>query len=147
MWEGEDDLMDKDRTPKQRLLEWVQNKIPDRPIRNFTTDWNDGTNIGALVDSCAPGEYRAWDKKNSDSSSRESLGLSIANEISGSSVELVRGNPRRTFYPINMVFMQPTEYISIFEEVHNSISPGWKKQCPHSKPRSWLETGKWYPSQ
>ena len=58
MWEGEDDLMDKDRTPKQRLLEWVQNKIPDRPIRNFTTDWNDGTNIGALVDSCAPGEYR-----------------------------------------------------------------------------------------
>ena len=70
MWEGEDDLMDKDRTPKQRLLEWVQNKIPDRPIRNFTTDWNDGTNIGALVDSCAPGEYRVWDKI-SDSSSRE----------------------------------------------------------------------------
>ncbi len=57
MWEGDDDLMDKDRTPKQRLLEWIQNKIPDRPIRNFTSDWNDGTNIGALVDACAPGEW------------------------------------------------------------------------------------------
>ena len=56
MWEGEDDLVDKDQTPKQRLLQWIQNKIPDRAIRNFTSDWNDGTNIGALVDACAPGQ-------------------------------------------------------------------------------------------
>ena len=56
MWEGDEDMPDKpDQTPKQRLLAWVQSKIPDRPIHNFTTDWNDGTAIGALVDSCAPG--------------------------------------------------------------------------------------------
>ena len=46
-----------DKTPKQKLLGWVQNKIPDRPIKNFTTDWNDGIAIGALVDSIAPGEF------------------------------------------------------------------------------------------
>lgn len=43
-------------TPKQRLLIWVQNRIPELPIRNFTTDWNDGKAIGALVDAVGPGE-------------------------------------------------------------------------------------------
>ena len=45
-----------EQTPKQRLLAWIQNKIPDRPITNFTTDWNDGKAIGALVDAIAPGQ-------------------------------------------------------------------------------------------
>ena len=46
-------------TPKQRLLIWVQNKVPELPIKNFTTDWNDGKAIGALVDAVGPGEcYR-----------------------------------------------------------------------------------------
>jgi len=44
-----------EQTPKQRLLGWVQNKQPDKPIGNFTTDWNDGRSIGALVDGIAPG--------------------------------------------------------------------------------------------
>ena len=39
-------------------MDWVRNKMPeDVPISNFTTDWNDGRAIGALVDSCAPGLY------------------------------------------------------------------------------------------
>ena len=42
-------------TPKQRLLIWVQNKVPELPIKNFTTDWNDGKAIGALVDAVGPG--------------------------------------------------------------------------------------------
>ena len=45
------------QTPKQRLLAWIQNKIPDRPITNFTSDWSDGRAIGALVDGVAPGCY------------------------------------------------------------------------------------------
>ncbi len=57
MWEGDEDIPEKpEQTPKQRLLGWINNKIPDKPINNFTTDWNDGTAIGALVDSIAPGE-------------------------------------------------------------------------------------------
>lgn len=44
-------------TPKQRLLTWIQNKLPEQNITNFTTDWNDGRKIGALVDSVAPGKF------------------------------------------------------------------------------------------
>lgn len=55
VWEGEDPVADKDRTPKQRLLAWIQNKIPEKNITNFTTDWNDGTAIAALVDALGPG--------------------------------------------------------------------------------------------
>ncbi|CAH8512730.1 unnamed protein product [Schistosoma turkestanicum] len=52
--------------PKQRLLTWVKQKMPDIPVRNFTTDWNDGIAIGALVDACAPGlcpDWTHWDQK------------------------------------------------------------------------------------
>lgn len=43
------------KTPKQRLLGWIQHKVPDLPITNFSQDWRDGKVLGALVDSCAPG--------------------------------------------------------------------------------------------
>ena len=58
MWEGEDQdsSRNKKATPKQKLMDWIQTRMPqDVPISNFTTDWNDGRAIGALVDSCAPG--------------------------------------------------------------------------------------------
>lgn len=38
-----------------RLLNWIQTKLPDLPITNFTSDWNDGKAVGALVDAVAPG--------------------------------------------------------------------------------------------
>jgi len=41
-----------------RLLNWIQSKVPDIPISNFTTDWNDGKAVGALVDAVAPGNYK-----------------------------------------------------------------------------------------
>lgn len=59
VWEGEDDF-DPSLTPKQRLLKWIQNKIPDVQVNNFTHDWNDGKAIGALVDSLAPGLCPDW---------------------------------------------------------------------------------------
>jgi len=37
------------------LLHWIQSKLPDLPITNFTSDWNDGKAVGALVDAVAPG--------------------------------------------------------------------------------------------
>ena len=57
MWEGEDPESGKDLTPKQRLLQWIQSKIPEKNITNFTSDWNDGTAIAALVDALGPGKY------------------------------------------------------------------------------------------
>ncbi len=53
-------------SPKQRLLQWLNSKLFERPVKNFTTDWNDGTAIGALVDACAPGlcpDWREWEPK------------------------------------------------------------------------------------
>jgi len=50
-----------DKTPKQRLLGWMQNKVPGVPINNFTSDWQDGIKVGALVDSVAPGLCPDWD--------------------------------------------------------------------------------------
>ncbi|KAI1239596.1 hypothetical protein IHE44_0012722 [Lamprotornis superbus] len=58
MWEEEEDDEGRHQTPKQRLLGWIQNKVPQLPITNFNRDWRDGKALGALVDNCAPGEER-----------------------------------------------------------------------------------------
>ena len=62
MWEFEQPDapgLGRDATPKQKLMNWIQEKLPpELPITNFTSDWNDGRAIGALVDACAPGMYR-----------------------------------------------------------------------------------------
>jgi len=46
-------------SPKWELLEWVRRQVEPydipKPIRNFTTDWQDGKTISALVDSLRPG--------------------------------------------------------------------------------------------
>lgn len=63
MWEGEDQMVapgEKGPSPKQRLLHWIQSKLPDLPVTNFTNDWNDGRAVGALVDSVAPGLCPDW---------------------------------------------------------------------------------------
>ncbi|KAF4093938.1 hypothetical protein AMELA_G00007140 [Ameiurus melas] len=64
VWEEDEDEETKKATPKQRLLTWVQNKVPDMPISNFSDNWRDGRALGALVDSCAPGlcpDWETWD--------------------------------------------------------------------------------------
>ncbi|XP_056130431.1 LOW QUALITY PROTEIN: filamin-B [Lampris incognitus] len=64
VWEDEDGDEAEKKTPKQRLLGWIQNKVPDLPITNFSQDWRDGKALGALVDSCAPGlcpDWETWD--------------------------------------------------------------------------------------
>ncbi|KAM3621534.1 uncharacterized protein V6R79_012576 [Siganus canaliculatus] len=63
VWEGEEEESES-KTPKQRLLGWIQNKVPDLPINNFSQDWRNGRALGALVDSCAPGlcpDWETWD--------------------------------------------------------------------------------------
>jgi len=44
----------------------VKDKLPELPVNNFTTDWNSGKAVGALVDSVAPGEIKFWAKNNLD---------------------------------------------------------------------------------
>ncbi|XP_078677458.1 filamin-A-like isoform X47 [Branchiostoma floridae x Branchiostoma belcheri] len=63
MWEGDDEPAAK-QTPKEKLLGFVQAKVPDLPIKNFNKDWNDGKACGALVDACAPGLCPDWEDWN-----------------------------------------------------------------------------------
>ena len=42
------------------LLKWIRKKIPDRNIKNLSTDWNNGINLGALVEACFPGVCPEW---------------------------------------------------------------------------------------
>jgi filamin len=79
-WEGEAELPADDKgkgpTPKQRLLAWINSKMPDKPVKNFTSDWNDGTAIGALADALAPGlcpDWPTWDKKKGMQNAREAM--------------------------------------------------------------------------
>ncbi|CAK9811186.1 cher [Anthophora plagiata] len=79
MWEGEDsDGTDKRATPKQRLMHWIQTKLPDIPITNFTSDWNDGRAVGALVDAVAPGlcpDWQDWNPNDAIQNASEAMGL------------------------------------------------------------------------
>ncbi|XP_020655556.3 filamin-B isoform X1 [Pogona vitticeps] len=76
VWEDEGDDDAKKQTPKQRLLGWIQNKIPYLPITNFNQNWQDGKALGALVDSCAPGlcpDWESWDPKKPVDNAREAM--------------------------------------------------------------------------
>lgn len=82
IWEMDDQDPNKrgqKATPKQKLMDWIQTRMPQElPISNFTTDWNDGRAIGALVDSCAPGLYPEWqsnDPRNKLDNAREAMDL------------------------------------------------------------------------
>ena len=46
----------------QILLQWIRKKIPERNIKNLSTDWNDGINLGALLEACFPGVCPDWEQ-------------------------------------------------------------------------------------
>ncbi|XP_050564011.1 filamin-C [Cygnus atratus] len=76
MWEDEDEEDARRQTPKQRLLGWIQNKVPQLPITNFNRDWQDGKALGALVDNCAPGlcpDWESWDPNQPVQNAREAM--------------------------------------------------------------------------
>lgn len=67
-----------EKTPKQRLMGWVKDKLPDVPVNNFTKDWQDGKAIGALVDSVAPGlcpDWEDWDPNRPVENATEAMDL------------------------------------------------------------------------
>ena len=56
----------------------LQKKLPDKNITNFTRDWNDGTNIAALVDAMAPGlcpEHEAMEPENAHQNAAHAMKL------------------------------------------------------------------------
>ncbi|KYO34434.1 hypothetical protein Y1Q_0021009 [Alligator mississippiensis] len=76
MWDEDEDEEAKKQTPKQRLLGWIQNKLPQLPVTNFSRDWQSGRALGALVDSCAPGlcpDWDSWDPTKPVDNAREAM--------------------------------------------------------------------------
>ncbi|XP_041460314.1 filamin-B-like isoform X2 [Lytechinus variegatus] len=80
MWDDEGD-MDADRkkqSPKEKLLGWINGKVPDKPINNFNKDWNNAQAIGALVDAVAPGlcpDWEDWQPKDALKNATEAMKL------------------------------------------------------------------------
>uniref|UniRef100_A0A914UJL9 Calponin-homology (CH) domain-containing protein n=1 Tax=Plectus sambesii TaxID=2011161 RepID=A0A914UJL9_9BILA len=78
VWDDEDREVVKE-TPKQRLMGWIRQKLPsDVPVTNFTSDWNDGIALGALVDAVAPGlnpDWRDWKPKDAEKNTSEAMEL------------------------------------------------------------------------
>lgn len=70
-------ISDKNLQPKQKLLQWLKAKLSDHlNINNFTSDWNDGRAIGAVVDACCPGLFPEWvekDPENALENAREAM--------------------------------------------------------------------------
>ncbi|GAB1611170.1 hypothetical protein Ahia01_001404100 [Argonauta hians] len=48
--------------PKNMMLIWLQNALPKCNIKNFSTSWNDGVALHALIDFCRPGSCPNWEK-------------------------------------------------------------------------------------
>ncbi|XP_023932624.1 filamin-A-like [Lingula anatina] len=46
--------------PKKLMLSWLQAVIPECNIRNFSSDWNDGIALSALLEYCKPGLFTNW---------------------------------------------------------------------------------------
>ena len=43
------------------LLQWIRQKIPQQGIKNLSTDWNNGINLGALTEACFTGVCSDWE--------------------------------------------------------------------------------------
>ena len=66
------------RKLKQHILVWLNAALPGRCITNFTTDWNDGITLSALVDYCKPGlvpNLTTLDPNNGLHNLRNAMGL------------------------------------------------------------------------
>ena len=55
-----------DSAGQNSLLEWVNIKIPNHPVSNFTTDWVDGTALATLVDAVSEGGFPESDLMKED---------------------------------------------------------------------------------
>ncbi|XP_030827869.1 filamin-A isoform X3 [Strongylocentrotus purpuratus] len=80
MWDDDGDMSSdkKKQSPKEKLLGWINGKVPDTPIHNFNKDWNNAKAIGALVDALAPGlcpDWEDWSPKDALKNATEAMKL------------------------------------------------------------------------
>ncbi|CAB3377794.1 Hypothetical predicted protein [Cloeon dipterum] len=46
--------------PRKLMLAWLKAVLPECQVHNFTTDWNSGVYLSALLDYCKPGLFPHW---------------------------------------------------------------------------------------
>ncbi|RZF33012.1 hypothetical protein LSTR_LSTR012785 [Laodelphax striatellus] len=46
--------------PRKLMLAWLKAVLPECRVANFTTDWNSGIHLSALLDYCEPGLMSHW---------------------------------------------------------------------------------------
>ena len=46
------------------MIAWLQSVLPQLNLTNFTSDWNNGITLAALIDYCSPGLYPDWRSMN-----------------------------------------------------------------------------------
>ena len=56
----------KESPGKDALLKWIQSKIPDHNISNFTSDWRSGQALAALTDVISGGNFPEAEEMNPD---------------------------------------------------------------------------------
>ncbi|KAH9498671.1 hypothetical protein Btru_007266 [Bulinus truncatus] len=67
---------------KSWILKWLSAVIPECNIQNFTTDWNSGLALHALLDFCKPGlspNWRTLDPSNNVENCRSALKMALQN--------------------------------------------------------------------
>jgi filamin len=65
-----------EKDASNELLKWIQSKIPEYNIKGFTSDWNDGRAICALVDAIKPGlcpDHKKLDPKNAEANCKKGI--------------------------------------------------------------------------
>ncbi|ELU07549.1 hypothetical protein CAPTEDRAFT_94500 [Capitella teleta] len=50
--------------PKKLMLAWINAILPSLKIKNFSSDWNDGMALHALIEYCKPGTCPNWKQLN-----------------------------------------------------------------------------------
>ncbi|XP_063231927.1 LOW QUALITY PROTEIN: filamin-C [Bacillus rossius redtenbacheri] len=64
--------------PKKLMLAWLKAVLPECRVTNFTTDWNSGVCLSALLDYCRPGllsHWRSLDPRDSVANCRAAMEL------------------------------------------------------------------------
>ena len=65
-------------SPKEKLRDWILNKIPDLLLGDLTKDFQDGKAVGALVNAVAPGlcpDWEEWDPQRPVENATEAMDL------------------------------------------------------------------------
>ncbi|XP_072180016.1 filamin-A-like [Diadema setosum] len=72
--------------PKKMMLAWVNGVLPEEagPVKNFSSDWNDGLLLSALINYCDPTLMAHWKEMNrSDKLENCREAMNVANEKLG----------------------------------------------------------------